>query len=78
MDYLTWLSKEQPDNGNGCFKTPNEIKCEDKFCNGSECKKYLEYRLRFLNDELPNAKEYHRKQHLISSIEKCESKLREL
>ncbi|CAB4165191.1 hypothetical protein UFOVP916_65 [uncultured Caudovirales phage] len=55
--------------------TANENKCEDKFCNGSECKQFLEYRLKFLNEQLQSATE-HRKEHILQSISQTEIKLK--
>ena len=74
MDYTTWKETPPTEVGNGCFKTPNENKCEDKFCDGESCKQFLEYRLRYLNEQLQSATE-HRKEHILQSIEKTEIKL---
>ena len=75
MDYELWKDSAPPETGSGCFKTPNETKCEDKFCNGSECLKFLNFRLQFLNELLPKAATLHRKEHLLTSIHNTNKKL---
>ena len=80
MNYENWLTSAPPETGNGCFKTHNETKCEDKFCNGEKesCKKFLGYRLQFLNELLPKASNNHRKEHLLSSIHNTKEKINNL
>ena len=71
MDYEFWKQSEVPESGKGCFN------CKDKFCNGEQCAKFLGYRLTFLKDLLTTATGI-RKEHLLTSINKAETKLKEL
>lgn len=73
MEYLQWKEKTptDTDEGHGCFT------CMDKNCDGTECKKFLNYRIDFLKEQLLQAQGI-RKQHLLGSIDKCNDKLSKL
>jgi hypothetical protein len=71
MNYNEWLNNEISEVGKGCSN------CRDKNCDGTECKKYLGFRIDYLKELLSQATGI-RKQHLSGSIERCESKLKEL
>ena len=69
MDYETWKVADIPEMGKGCFN------CKDKFCNGEQCEKFLNFRLKLLKELLPQAANNHRKEHLLTSIMRTENKL---